>query len=333
METRNLQIFLAVADCASMTRAAEMLGCSQPNVTRAIQDLEAEIGFDLFQRVGRRIMLTEYGTAFEGEARRMLSAFAELTGRAQAIAAGCGRALQIATTSAIGTSLLPEALSAIDAGDLPEVQISQLLPNAVSQDVRSGQAEIGFSSLPLDTPGLEVLRLYSAPDVAVIPRDDRLAREAVVPLSAFAGRRFVTMLDPARFQKHVARSMAERGVVPGSFLRTNVAYTGLHLVRHMKALGIIDPVTGCTIDHPGVVVRPLDIAIPFYWGVIAARDRPMRPLVAKLIDAAERVAKSRMPGLQVLDPKRAGRVFTAGPESWVPRRTPSVPKGHSPNAH
>ena len=319
METRNLQIFLAVAACASMTRAAEMLGRSQPNVTRAIQDLEAEIGFDLFQRVGRRIVLTEYGTAFEGEARRMLSAFAELTERAQTIAAGHGRVLQIATTSAIGTALLPEALAAIDADNLPEVQISQLLPNAVSQDVRSGQAEIGFSSLPLDTPGLEVLRLYAAPDVAVIPRDDPLARKKIVPLSAFAGRRFVTMLDPTRFHKHVAQSMAERKIVPGSVLRTNVAYTGLHLVGHMKALGIIDPVTGCTIDRPDVVVRPLDIAIPFYWGVIAPRDRPMRPLVAALIDAAERVAKARMPGLAILDPKQAGRLFASGADAAARR--------------
>jgi DNA-binding transcriptional LysR family regulator len=315
METRNLQIFLAVAECASMTRAAEMLGKSQPNVTRAIQDLEAEIGLALFQRVGRRIVLTEHGTEFEGEARRMLSAFASLTERAHAIAAGCGRALRIATTAAIGTSLLPEALAAIDAAELPEVQIAQLPPNAVSQDVRSGQAEIGFSSLPLDTPGLEVLRLYAAPDVAVVPCREALAREEVVPLSAFAGRRFVTMLDPTRFQKHVARSMAERGVVPGAFLRTNVAYAGLYLVARMKALGIIDPVTGCTIDHKGVAVRPLDIRIPFHFGVIAAQGRPMRPLVAKLIAAVERIARARIKGFEVLDPKQAGQLFPAGAET------------------
>lgn len=311
VETRNLQIFLAVAACGSMTRAAEALGRAQPNVTRAIQDLEAEIGFDLFQRVGRRIVLTEHGTAFESEARRMLLSFGELTERARAIAAGGGRVLQIATTSAIGTSLVPEALAAIAAADLPEVQISQLPPNAVSQDVRSGQAEIGFSSLPLDTPGLDVLRLYSAPDVAVIPRDDPLARCKVVPLAAFAGRRFVTMLDPTRFQRHVAQAMDEQQIVPGPILRANVAYTGLHLVGHMKALGIIDPVTGCTIDHPGVVVRPLDVSIPFHWGIVTAQARPMRPIVARLIEAAEQVAKARIPGLAVLDPKQAGRVFAA----------------------
>ena len=111
METRDLQTFLAVAASGSITKAADMLGRSQPAVTRTIQDLEAELGFQLLHRVGRRVQLSEEGAAFEEEARRLLMSFTELAARAKMIAAGRGRTLQIVTTSAIGTGLLPMALA------------------------------------------------------------------------------------------------------------------------------------------------------------------------------------------------------------------------------
>lgn len=310
METRDLQTFLAVADCASVTRAAEMLGRSQPNVTRTIQELEAELGFDLFHRVGRRIVLSDEGVAFEAEARRMLAAFSELAQRAKAIAAGGGRTLTIAATAAIGAGVLPEALARLGIERLPEVQIATLLPNAVSQEVRSGQAEIGFSSLPLDVPGLDVLRLYSAPDVAAMRADDPLADLDVVPLSAFAGRRLVGMLNPMRFQRHVALAMADRGVRPGLGLRTNVAYAALQIVRHTGAIAVVDPVSAWTVDLPDIVVRPLDVTVPFHWGVIGPVGRAPRPLVLELIEAVEEVARARLRGFTVLDPTAAGRILS-----------------------
>src|SRR6266702_2902993 len=167
METRDLQTFLAVAASGSITKAADMLGRSQPAVTRTIQELEVELGFELLHRIGRRVQLSEEGGAFEEEARRLLMSFTELAARAKTIAAGKGRILQIVTTSAIGTGLIPTAM-----------------------------AELRNVDLPLDTPGLDVLRLYSAPDVVALREDDALAGLDVVPLSAFAGRRLATMLNP-----------------------------------------------------------------------------------------------------------------------------------------
>ena len=56
METRDLQTFLAVAASGSITKAAELLRRPQPSVTRTIQDLEAELGFQLLHRVGGMVV-------------------------------------------------------------------------------------------------------------------------------------------------------------------------------------------------------------------------------------------------------------------------------------
>jgi DNA-binding transcriptional LysR family regulator len=318
METRDIQTFLAVAASGSITKAAQNLGRSQPAVTRTIQDLEAELGFELLHRVGRRIQLSEEGAAFEEEARRLLLSFTELATRAKTIAAGKGRILGIATTSAIGTGLIPSAIAQLQNAALPhETHLGHFLPSIVAQEVRGGRAEIGFSSLPLDTPGLEVLRLYSAPDVVALHEDDQLAKYAVVPLSAFAGRRLVTMLDPLRFQLHISRAMAARGIETGPVIRTNVSFGALQIVRQTGIAAIIDPVTAYGLSLPGVVIRPIDVEVPFHWGVIIASNRPLRPIAEALMNAVEAVAERSIAGFAKLDPALAGQLV-AGVAAGTP---------------
>lgn len=315
METRDLQTFLAVAASGSITKAADMLGRSQPAVTRTIQDLEAELGFELLHRIGRRVQLSEEGAAFEEEARRLLMSFTELAARAKMIAAGKGRILQIATTSAIGTGLIPTAMAELKNAELPyETHVGLLLASTVAQEVRSGRAEMGFSSLPLDIPGLDVLRLYSGPVVVALPEGDALAERDVVPLSAFAGRRVATLLNPLRFQSHIARMLAAHGIETGPVVRTNTAYSALLIASKMGAAAIIDPVTAYGLSLPGVAIRPLDMTIPFYWGVLVAQKRPVRAVAQALIEAVEAVAERSIAGFAKLDPGMAGQLVT-GPGS------------------
>lgn len=315
METRDLQAFLAVAASGSITKAADALGRSQPSVTRTIQDLEAELGFELLHRVGRRVQLSEEGVAFEEEARRLLMSFAGLAARAKMIAAGKGRILQIATTSAIGTGLIPQAMAELGDSGLPhETHVGQFLASIVAQEVRNGRVDLGFSSLPLDVPGLDVLRLYSAPTVVALREDDSLASLDVVPLTAFAGRRLATMLNPLRFQAQVARALAAQGVETGQVIRTNVSYGALQFVRQVQGvMAIIDPVTSYGVSMPGVVIRPIDVEVPFYWGVLAAAKAPLRPAAHALMDAVEAVAERSILGFKKLDPATAGQLVTGRP--------------------
>jgi DNA-binding transcriptional LysR family regulator len=323
METRDLQTFLAVAASGSITKAAGALARSQSSVTRTIQDLEAELGFALLHRVGRRIQLSEEGIAFEGEAQRLLMSFTELAARAKAIAAGKGRIFQIVTTSAIGTGLIPTAMAELKGIEFPqETHLGQFLPSIVAQEVRSGRADIGFSSLPLDIPGVDVLRLYSAPDVCAVREDDVLAKLDVVPLSALAGRRLATMLNPLRFQLHIARELAARGIETGPVIRTNISYGALQLVRQTGVAAIIDPVTAYGLSLPGIVIRPIDVAVPFYWGVLAPGRQPIRSIAQALIDAVEVVAERSIAGYKRLDPMCAGQLVTGHVSQKITENSP-----------
>ena len=72
IEIRHLRYFLAVAEAASFSRAADRLGISQPSVSQQMRDLETALRVVLFQRRGKRILLTPRGLIFQEHARAIL---------------------------------------------------------------------------------------------------------------------------------------------------------------------------------------------------------------------------------------------------------------------
>src|SRR4051812_6277723 len=72
MELRQIQYAVAVIDHGGFTRAAAALYVSQPSLSQGVANLEAELGTPLFRRVGRRVVLTAAGEAFQEPARQLL---------------------------------------------------------------------------------------------------------------------------------------------------------------------------------------------------------------------------------------------------------------------
>src|SRR5258708_37413780 len=72
MDLRHVEYVLAALDNGSFTAGAEAVGVAQPSLSEGIRRLETELGVRLFDRVGRSVVMTDAGRAFEGPARRML---------------------------------------------------------------------------------------------------------------------------------------------------------------------------------------------------------------------------------------------------------------------
>lgn len=72
MDFERLKVFLAIIDSGSMTAAAESLRLTQPALSRALKTLEDDLGVDLFERVGRGLVLSQAGRAMESDARHLM---------------------------------------------------------------------------------------------------------------------------------------------------------------------------------------------------------------------------------------------------------------------
>lgn len=317
LDIRQLEAFAAVMSAGSITGAARLTGRSQPAVTRLIQELEAELGYKLLKRSGPRIAPTAQGVRFHQEAERVLVSLQQIRARAAAIGQDAPGPIEIAAISALAAGLVPAALARLLAPMPGELHLHSLSAEQVVQAVLSRRAELGLASLPVDHPGLETHWVGEAPCVAVLPEGDALAEAPSVPLAALAGRRLLTVANPFRLRRRVEQALVQGGIKPSGIMAMNASLTALLAVRAGLGLAVVEPVTAYGVPVQGVVVRPLDVAIPFLWGVVTPLGQPLAPLVATLIDTLRDAAAALLPGFRLRDLADRSAIATAvyGPDT------------------
>lgn len=289
MELRQLEAFVAVMSVGSVTGAARVLSRSQPAITRLVQELEAEIGYALFTRNGPRLTPTEQGFLLFEDAERALAGLRRIHERSAEIARGEAQPLLLAATSALAVGLLPQALKRVEAQTgAAAVQLRTASPEQVVHAVLSGAVQLGASSLPLEHRGLQVHWIVQLACVAVLPQHDPLTACDKVPLAALAQRRLITMSNPFRLRHRLDAVLAEAGRAAGqheALIETNSSINAQALVRAGLGVAVLEPLTAHGAPMDGVVVRPLDTDIPFFFGVITPQARPLSAAVRALVDA------------------------------------------------
>jgi len=301
MELRQLEAFAAVMSTGSVTAAGRLLGRSQPAISRLLQELEAEIGYPLFARSGPRVTPTEQGFLLYDDVERALTSLQQIRGRAEEIARGQAQPLLMAATSALAAGLVPDALKRIETRiGAARVQLRSASPEQVVHAVLSGAAQLGATSLPLEHRGLTVHWIGQAPCVAALPEDDPVAQRAVVPVSALAGRRLITMANPFRLRRRLDAALAPNGQMPGT-LETNSSVNALAAVRAGLGVSVLEPITAYGAPMAGVAIRPIDLDIPFFFGVITPQSQTLTPACQAMADALAQAAADLLPGFVLHD--------------------------------
>ena len=188
LDIASLYAFVVVADSASFSLAAAQLHLTQPAVSKRIAALEAELNTRLFDRLGRKVLLTEAGHTLLPRARRIL---AELEDSQRALLNLSGQVagtLTFTTSHHIGLHRLPPVLR-IYVSRYPQVQLdirfmdSELACEAVAH----GEVELGIVTLPLQVQHpLMTLPIWTDRLVVMVPHDHPLAAQCQVPPSVLS---------------------------------------------------------------------------------------------------------------------------------------------------
>ncbi|TCG07154.1 LysR family transcriptional regulator [Paraburkholderia steynii] len=150
MDLESLKIFCVVAAELSITRAAARLGRVQSNVTTRIQQLEADVGVELFVRTGKRMSLSTAGECFLGYAQRLLA----LEEEARHVVTGGldGGALRIGCMESTAASRLPVLLAGYHTRfPATRLEVTTGPSRQLLEQVRTGRLDCAFLALP---PGI-----------------------------------------------------------------------------------------------------------------------------------------------------------------------------------
>jgi len=149
VDIQNLSAFIAVSDTGSFSRAAEQLFITQPAVSKRIASLESELNTHLFDRIGKKVLLTEAGYALLPSAQRILAELDESKRAIGNLNEKVSGHLKIATSHHIGLHRLPPVLRAF-TNDYPAVDIDIRFMDSeeACHCVLKGEVELAIATLP-----------------------------------------------------------------------------------------------------------------------------------------------------------------------------------------
>ena len=195
MDITDLETFLAVTELDSFSRAAEQMHVTQPAISKRIKALEDEMGARLFDRIARKITLTEAGQTLANRGKSILLELADIKTSINNLDSVISGPLHIATSHHIGLHRLPTALRHLNQHH-PDIELdlkfmdSEQACSAVAQ----GAIELAIVTLPeqankdlvMQPVWFDVLQIVVAPDhplanAGVIAKKALLAYAAILP--------------------------------------------------------------------------------------------------------------------------------------------------------
>jgi DNA-binding transcriptional LysR family regulator len=187
LETRQFRYFVAVAEERHFGRAAERLGIAQPPLSRAIRDLERQLGVQLLVRTTRQVTLTPAGETLLEDSRTVLDTVTRAVNRARHAGQDKPK-LRLALKADHDAGLLPLILQQYD------VMPVELLLGVYGEQLpalHEGRADVAFMHTPFEENGLDSEPLITGPRVVALAASDPLAARPHIELADLAGRRLL----------------------------------------------------------------------------------------------------------------------------------------------
>lgn len=277
MELRHLRYFSALAGSLSFTRAAERVHVTQSTLSHQIRQLEEELGTRLFDRVGKRVTLTEAGETFLAYALRALQEIDQGVGALKESGADLAGSVRVGATHSFNLGFIPECV-ALFMRRHPTVHmtVQELAADSIVSKVSAGELDLGITYRPSGLSELVFEPLYNEEMVLVVGKNHPLYKRKRVRMVELH-RQPIALLP----QEFATRAMLEEcfvacgaeplvvaemntispmlSLVERTEIATIVAKSVIPLGSALKAIPIENPTP---IRTPGILRRKADRPSP-----------------------------------------------------------------------
>ncbi|MDE3202597.1 MAG: LysR family transcriptional regulator [Acidobacteriota bacterium] len=262
LDVRRLNLFLAVVDHGGFSKAAAAVHLSQPALSQAIAELEAELGGPLFHRLSRSVTLTDVGQSLLGPARSVMRAIdqaRQVTGEVTGLARG---RLELSALRTLSADPLPALLGRFVAAH-PKIEVHLAAPDDPAQlveQVRSGAVEMGLTAAGPVPAGLVAVPLGSQHLQDVFPPDHPAVAKVVTP-AELAGVGFIVTPRGSSGRDLLEGWMGAAGVELSVAVETTQREALLPLVLAGAGIALLPAGTARMAAANGAVVADLEPAL------------------------------------------------------------------------
>jgi len=298
VELRHLRCFLAVAEELHFARAAERLHIEQSPLSRAIKELEEELGAVLFARTTRSTRLTRAGKLFLEHVRRVFAALEQARDSVKAATNGFHGQLRVALSDGITPSRLP-ALLALCRQEEPEVEL-RFFEVPLSQQIKGlhdDLYDVGFAQADEVGDGIVALPVWNDAFMVVVPARHPLLAHKRIPLDELL-RYPLVLCDPLvceGYAKYVDRVLRRADMEPLVAERVATCDLMMALVSAGFALGFAGAARIAASSESGVVARPLALRVPPLTTYLLRPEGEPSDVLARFIERVQAIESPDSP--------------------------------------
>ncbi|MEJ9282302.1 LysR family transcriptional regulator [Ureibacillus thermosphaericus] len=216
MDIRQIEYFTEVAKHLSFTKAASTLHVSQPSISKAIQNLEAELGVPLFYRSSKQLELTDAGKAVLANAQHVLAAFKNLRSELTDLMELKKGEIRIGIPPIVGVEFFSKLISLYkEKYPYIEIKLTEVGTKKIRQGVEEGELDIGLiCNLCAPNDQLESISILKDPLMLIVHRDHPLAALPSVEMSRLEKEDFIIYRKDFTLYDRIIEECSKNGFYP-----------------------------------------------------------------------------------------------------------------------
>ena len=283
MDLDKLLRFCAIVDYGSMSKAADMLYCSQPALSKQIIALEKEVGYPLFDRNGKKMTLNRNGQLLYTFGRHLERDYSQLKADLYALNNQVRHEVSFGATNIIGTYFLPPTLVDFKKQhpDIPVNFTLNFFPNIINM---LNQDVIGFAMVPEDNETLKnpsfICRPFFDDDMVVVfPSDHPLAAFDSIPPEELVKYPYLISQEQSATRRFILSKIEEHNIRFQSTLNMYNTETIKQSIIKGIGISILSHISVSTEEQHGFLkTAPLQgLNLSRKWYLIYKKDHILHP--------------------------------------------------------
>jgi LysR family transcriptional regulator, hydrogen peroxide-inducible genes activator len=286
LDIHHIRYFLAVCETKNFTRAAEKCNVTQPALSRAIQQLEDEVGGLLFRRERNLTHITDLGALLMPRFQQILEELSGVRQEASRFLCLKDANLKVGVMCTIGPRRFTGLLADFNMRHKGiQLELVEGVPGRLSQLLESGEIDVAIMSSSDSFPErFDVTPLFRERFMLAFPNGHRLAQQATVPIASIDGEIYLKRVN-CEYWDHLSHLATERGVK----LRISYSSEREDWIQNLVAGGLgICFLPEFSAVIPGLQVRPVsDPEVAREVCLVTVAGRRFSPAVSTFVGAVK----------------------------------------------
>lgn len=292
LKVRQLEAFAVFMKSGSVTQTAREMNTTQPNASKALKQIEDELGVRLFHRQNGKLRPTAEAELLYEHVLRLFEQLSRIEAFGVETSLARRPVLRVATLATYGSALIPMAVEEfrLSYPDL-QLQVDVLDGQKIHALVGQGIYDFGFIHFPLNEGEVTSKTLASSAIHCLLPADHRLATRTSIRAVDLANEPLVTYPGSIQLGAVIAKAFLDQNLTMNQSITTNHSQVVRRFVERGHGIGLVDPFAVVDLPADGALrAVPFDPEVMISIGVLTPIRRPLSRIGQEFIDVMQKIA-------------------------------------------